>query len=244
MSRRGAAGGYVAGMWLLLACAGGDDAGTPADDTAAPTDDTGGATPPACVDPAALGVLSSFVATLDVIARLSPSMASASKAIGFYQLPGVDAARALEFNLAQPCASAHDLDPSCITDVCFWTECTGVGGSWIEHAEDVGAGDTVTDVDGWALDRGRLEIAWTEGVARLDVGWDVRALTSPEGVDYTLEGTAVMDGALDVDLTLPGLYPGGLGLGVTDSTQGALTGGGATLATWSGSAFVDAECAR
>jgi len=194
------------------------------------------------VDAATRTTLGAFVEILQVIARLSPSTAASSRAIGFYQLPGVDASRALEFNLAQPCSSAHDLDPTCITDVCFWTECTGVGGSWIEHAEDVGAGDSVTDMDGWQVDRGRMEIAWTEGVARLDVSWDVRALTSPEGVDYTVEGTAVMDGTLDASLALPGLYPGGLGLSVTDSASGGLTGGGAQLATWNGTGFADADC--
>lgn len=222
-------------LLLLLACAG---------KPAGPTDDSAAAAArPACLDPRAGGVLASFLANLDVIAQLSPAQASASKAIAFYQLPGVDVSRAIELNLAQPCSAPADLDPSCVDAACFWTECTGVGGGWIEHAEDVGGGDTVTDVDGWQVDRGRIDIAWAEGVARLDVTMDVRSLIGADGLDYTLSGAAVLDGLLDVDLSFPRLHPAGaLRLTLTDSTTGTLTVGGTTIGDWTGSSFRTLDC--
>ncbi len=229
-------------MWFLLACAE-PDGKTVDSATSGYADSSHYATTYACVDPQILAVLGGFIANLDVIARLSPAQATSSKAIAFYQLPGVDVSRALEFNLSQPCTVPADLDPSCVTDACFWTECTGVGGSWIEHAEDVGAGATVTDVDGWMVDRGRIEIAWSEGTPRFDVSFDVRGLTGTDGFDYTFEGTGVMDGLLDLTLVFPRLYNNGaMDLVVTDSEFGVLGVGGSDVAHWNGNSFRDVGC--
>ncbi len=230
-------------MWLLLACADPNAQTADSATTYTMTDSIGyGGTLP-CLDPVINAVLSAFLANLDVIARLSPAQATSSKAIAFYQLPGVDVSRALEFNLSQACTVAADLDPSCVTDACFWTECTGVGGSWIEHAEDVGAGAAVTDVDGWMVDRGRIEIAWSEGAPRFDVSFDVRGLTGADGFDYAFEGTGVMDGLLDLELDFPRLYNNGaMALSVVDSDTGVLNVEGWNLAEWNGTSFRDAAC--
>ena len=229
-------------MWLLLACADPTRPSDTADPDISP-DSTGYAGTLPCLNPEINAVLSAFLANLDVIARLSPAQATSSKAIAFYQLPGVDVSRALEFNLSQPCTVPADLDPSCVTDACFWTECTGVGGSWIEHAEDVGAGAAVTDVEGWAVDRGRIEIAWSEGAPRFDVRFDVRGLTGTDGFDYAFEGTAVMDGLLDLALVFPRLYNNGeMTLSLTDSETGGINVAGWDIAEWNGTSFRDASC--
>lgn len=229
-------------LLLLAACTGSTDTDSRGEDDSTSVTDSTPTDAPVCLDSAALGTLTAHVAILDVIGRISPAQAAADVAVAFYQLPGVDGSRALNFTLSQPCTGAHDLDPSCITDVCFWTECTGVGGSWIEHAEDTGAGDTVTSFDGWLVDRGRMEIAWGDGVAAFDVTWDVRTLTAPDGRDWTFEGSAHMDGLLDLTERFDHLHPEGpLDLAVTDSTGGALTVGGVAIATWNGAAFVSTD---
>ena len=87
-----------------------------------------------------------------------------------------------------------------------------------------------------------MEIAWAEADA-LSVEWDVRALTAPDGRDWTLAGaTATLDGALDYAASFSGLDAnGGVAVAVADGS-GGITLAGAEVAHWNGSSFVDGAC--
>lgn len=243
-------------MFLLgIACDGGKAPDTADSDSttsteSSPPDDTGPTTVtdfPACLDANALGVLSAHVDALAVIAEVRPASATATGTTPFYQLPGVDAARYYSFNLSQPCEDAVDLDPNTADGVVYYIECLGKGPWWVVHAENDGDEaevSTFADDDGalWVVDRGRMEIYWAE-TPSLAVTWDIRALTGPDGRDWTMtEASATLDGLLDLEETFPTLHPEGpLVLSLVDSA-GGLTVADATIATWNGTAFVDADC--
>lgn len=228
-------------MWLLalLACTGApvDDTG-PGDSGPVGGDDTGdtaGARPP-CLDGDHLQVLGAHLAVMRTLGLTAGSGASATSAVAFYQLPGVDAARAMNLSLGQACAGSYALDPLTAGGVDYTITCTGEGTDWVVRAENDAA-----DFDGWTVDRGRLDIAWTAGSV-LDLAWDVRALTAPDGADFTFTGTGRIDAGLTLAQAFPSLHPDGpVTLAFADDA-GELLYGEVPIATWNGAGLVDAAC--
>lgn len=226
-------------LLLLLACGDGSprETGDP-DDSGAPPDDSGDPeVRPACLDGDHLAVLGDHLAVMRVLGLTAAGAADADTVVAFYQLPGVDAARAFNLELGRTCDGNYDLDPFWSYGVKFWTECTGEGANWVEHAENDEA-----DFGGWAVDRARLEIAWTEGATGLDLAWDVRGLTDPAGVDFTFAGAGRLDGQLTLSETFAGLHPDGtLELWFGDDA-GGLRLDGVEIARWNGQGLSDQGC--
>lgn len=223
-------------LLLLLACDG-TPPDTPADDPVGPGDSGEAETRPACLDGNHLAVLGEHLAVMRIIGLTGADSVDADTVLGFYQLPGVDAARAFQLELGRACDGNYDLDPFWSYGVKFWTECTGDGADWVEHAEN-----DETDFEGWAVDRARIEIAWTEGATGLGVTWDVRGLADPDGIDFTFSGAARLDAGLVLDQAFANLHPDGvLTLWFADEAGGARLDG-ADLASWNGQGLSPSGC--
>lgn len=189
-------------------------------------------------------MLGEWIHQLWLVAYAAPAAASVDTVLSFYQLPGVPAASWFLLDLAAPCTASHDLDPVCVEGVCYEVECTGEGGSWINHIENDAdlPDDEITDYDGWIVDRGRLPLAWREGEPNLTLEIDVRALTAPDGSDWTVSGVGGLDGDLTLEVDFPALHPGGALHVSVAGGGGTVTVDGAVVATWDGTNLTDSAC--
>lgn len=206
--------------------------------------DSGGPSDPACLPDDQRDTLGAWIHQLWLVAYAAPSASTADAVVSFYQLPGVPQSSWFVLNLATPCSSAHDLDPVCVDGVCFQAECTGVGGGWVNHIEndpDV-PDDELTTFDGWIVDRGRLPLTWEDGTTSLALEIDVRALTAPDGTDWTVSGAATFTGDLALEADLPALDADGNVHVSVAAGAGTVSVSDAVIARWDGTNLTSTDC--
>lgn len=196
-----------------------------------------------CLGETTKTVLADWLHATWLVAYGAPAAASAEAVPAFYQLPGVAAAPWFAVNLSSACVGASDRDALCTGGVCYQVECLD-GGGWVNHIEnDPDVPDTtLTDFGGWTVDRGRLPTTWDGATASLAVEYDVRALTSPDGVDWALSGAGTFTGELALTVQLPHVYPDGELTVVAQGQSAVVQWSGLDIATWDGASITEAEC--
>ncbi len=217
------------------------DADTDSDtdtDTDTDTDsDTDSDTDADCISPASLGAIAAHVDDLGGSGALLLGHAGSREAVAAFLFPGYRGMSAQYATLFEECTAETLFDEWCDGDLCWQLACTGVGAGNKTYGRL--ASKPFTD-GGFVFDDARMDTEWVE--ATNDVVFTLLSTsTSPEGVDLSLSGTAVMhaDGTMSVSETYPGLVDGGAILTATldidaTTTTGDLRAGDVLLAEYDG----------
>jgi hypothetical protein len=196
--------------------------------------DTGGAS---CISEATAAVLSQHVDDVGQSGALLLGHAGEREAVASFLFPGYVGSMAQYASLFEPCAAETTFVEWCDGDLCWQLSCTGVGAGNSTHGR---LATTPFDAAGFVFEQAEVDVTWIEATDELHTAW-ISTETSPDGVDLSMTGAAVLSPTGDVLLsqTYSGLLDGGAVLDAevdisATTITGTLTASGVVIAEFDG----------
>jgi len=205
--------------------------------------DTGPAVP--CFTDAQSAVLEEHLTSLAVVAESLPYPPTGASLPMYFELPGVSAGAPYTLDLTTSCPAGDPGPPLCDDLVCYTSTCAADGG-WTVDANNVPDTPTATGTtteSGWSLYAALQSTTWSPSQAGYTVTWEQGRITSAEGEDWTMSGSATFDGSLTLRESYAGLLPdyGDVDVQI-DAGTGIVIIWGFPVASWNGTALEQGAC--
>lgn len=200
-----------------------------------------------CLTDAQSAVLEEHLTGLTVVAESLPYPPTGASLPMYFELPGVSAGAPYTLDLTTSCPEGDPGPPICDALVCYTSTCAADGG-WTVDANNVPDTPTATGTtteSGWTVYAALQSTTWAPPQSVYTATWEEGRITSADGEDWTMSGSATFDGTLSLTESYRGLVPD------VDEVDVEIAGGagrvvlwGVEIATWDGTTLTQGDCSE